>query len=400
MGKYNFDEIIKRNNTNCEKHDGMKDVYPLSDEDTIPLWVADMDFPCSDEIINSIKERLLNPILGYTFISSDNEYLSAVKYWLKEKHDFLVDDDEIFFSPGIVPAIGIVINALTEENDSVIINQPVYTPFIKIVKANNRKLVNSSLIQNKDGEYVLDFEDFENKIIENDVKLYILCSPHNPMGKVWTKDELLKIGEICKKHNVIVFSDEIHGDITRKGIKHIPIASVFDKDDIFITGTAPSKTFNIPGMKVSNIIIRNEEYKKKWKEYIVNKIHISDPNVFVPSLVKAAYKKSDDWYYYMLEYVENNFKMVKDFITKHLPDVGFEIPDATYLGWLDLNKYDIDYEKLSDLFVTKGGFAVQHGKQFGEEGIGYFRINVGISNKLLMKAMIGMKEVLKDIPLK
>ncbi len=265
--KYDFDKIIDRRNTNSEKYDSLKRAYPLSDENTIPLWVADMDFPCSDAIIESIKERLLNPVLGYTFVYADDEYKSAVCDWMKDKHDFIIDKKDIYYSGGIVPAMCVLINTLTNEGDSIIVNQPVYTPFMNIVKSNYRNLVNSPLIKDENGNYTLDFDDFEKKIKDNNVKMFLFCSPHNPIGKVWTKDELLKIGEICKKYNVIVFSDEIHCDIVRKGIKHIPIASLFEDDDIFITGTAPSKTFNIPGMKVSNIIIKNEEYKSKWKYY-------------------------------------------------------------------------------------------------------------------------------------
>ena len=398
--KYDFDKIIDRRNTNCEKYDSLKRAYPLSDENTIPLWVADMDFPCSDAIIESIKERLLNPVLGYTFVYADDEYKSAVCDWMRDKHDFIIDKKDIYYSGGIVPAMCVLINSLTNEGDNIIANQPVYTPFMNIVKDNNRNLVNSPLVKDENGDYTLDFEDFEKKIKDNNVKMFLFCSPHNPIGKVWRKDELLKIGEICKKYNVIVFSDEIHCDIVRKGIKHIPIASLFENDDIFITGTAPSKTFNIPGMKVSNIIIKNEEYKNKWKLYTQKRLHTADPNVFVPGLVKAAYKESDDWYNYMLEYVEENFKYIKKFVNENLENVGFEIPQATFLGWLDMNKYDIDYKELSDLFVTKGGFAIQHGKQFGEEGVGYFRINVATSRKNIEKAMNGMKEVLKDIPVK
>ena len=202
--KYDFDKIIDRRNTNCEKYDSLKRVYPLSDENTIPLWVADMDFPCSDAIIESIKERLLNPVLGYTFVYADDEYKSAVCDWMRDKHDFIIDKKDIYYSGGIVPAMCVLINSLTNEGDNIIVNQPVYTPFMNIVKDNNRNLVNSPLVKDENGDYTLDFEDFEKKIKDNNVKMFLFCSPHNPIGKVWTKDDIKE----CLEEDGFLPSDE------------------------------------------------------------------------------------------------------------------------------------------------------------------------------------------------
>lgn len=393
--EYNFDEIIERRGTASIKYDFIKETYPLAKEATLPLWVADMDFNVSDAIKEAIIARANKPIFGYSDIKT-KEYSEATIKWMKEKHDYTVKENEIFFSPGIVPAIGLLIMALTKENDSILIQQPVYTPFINLVKENKRNLVNSPLIENKNGCYEIDFNDFENKIINEKVKLFILCSPHNPVGRVWTKDELKQIGEICINHNVIVLSDEIHADITRKDYKHIPIASLFTQDN-FVSLTAPSKTFNIAGLKMSNIIIKNKEIQNKWVDYCSKKLHISDPNCFVHDTLIAAYTKSEDWYNQLLDYLDENMAFINSFIKENLPKAKFNIPEATFLAWIDLREYNVDYDKLSDLFVTKGNFAIQHGSMFGKEGTGFFRLNAGCPREIIKTALTSMKKVLDEL---
>ncbi len=392
----NFDTIINRKNTMCIKHDFIKKAFPLANENTLPLWVADMDFPCSEAIINTLRDRINHGIYGYSSVNSQ-EYYDSIISWYKTKHDYIVKKEDIFYSPGIVPAIGILINILTEEEDAIIINQPVYSPFINLIKNNNRKLINSPLIQDEKGDFNINLKDLEKKIKDNNVKMYILCSPHNPTGGIFTKEELLEIGRICIENDVILLSDEIHCDIVRKGEKHIPIASLFEEHDNFITATAPSKTFNIAGLKLSNIIIKSEEHKEKWKNFIDVKLHTNEPNILVHDTMIAAYTKSEDWYEYMLEYVENNMIYIKNYIDENLPKVKFNIPKASFLCWLDLREYNVDYKELCDIFVVKGNVAIQEGSMFGKEGYGFFRLNAGCSIEIIKEALENIKRTLEDI---
>ena len=394
MKKYDFDAPIERNNTNSIKYDLMKKLYPGSDENTIALWVADMDFRCSDAVIRALNDRVDQAVFGYTTLDGDEEYRDSVIRWFDERYGYGIKREDIFYCPGIVPALSVAVLAYTDPGDAVLINRPVYHPFMSCIKDNGRKIVNVPL-EKKDGGYILDFDRFEKAIVENDVKMYAFCSPHNPVGKVWTKDELSRIGNICRKHGVTVFSDEIHCDITRKGITHIPLDSLFEDDDFIITGTAPSKTFNIPGIALSNIIVKGS-MQERWIKTI-KRLHISTPGVFVPSLLKACYNESSKWYRELLVYLDDNFKLIKKYVDENIPKIRFEIPEGTYLGWMDFTDIDMGPSDLLDLFIKKGGFVIQDGRQFGKEGTGYFRINVATRRANIEKMLHSLEEIINSL---
>lgn len=398
MKKYDFDALVDRTGTGSMKYDLMKKLYPGSDEKTIPLWVADMDFRCSDAILSALHERVDRQIFGYTNLEYDREYYESVAGWFKRVHGCEISTDDIHYCPGIVPAIAIAVNTYTDPGDAVLINRPVYHPFMSSITGNGRKVVNVPLEKKEDGEYLLDMEKLEQAVIDNGIKLYVFCSPHNPVGKVWSENELSMIGEICRRHGVTVFSDEIHADILRNGVKHVMLDSLFPKDDFVITGTAPSKTFNIPGIPLSNIITRGER-EKKWIEGI-RKVHIQTPGAFVPALLKAAYNDSLDWYLELKEYLDENFRLIDGYLKKRIPHVGFQVPDGTYLGWMDFNRFDVDSSSLLNLFIRKGGFIIQDGRQFGKEGDGFFRVNVGTRRENIEKMLESLEVIMKDIPLK
>ena len=299
MGKYNFDTIIDRRGTSCLKHDF--GIARKGRDDLLSLWVADMDFKLPDEILDDIVERTRHGIFGYT--EPDDKYVEAVKGWYKKRFGFEIKEEWITVEPGIVYSIACAIRAFTKPGEAVIIQQPVYYPFMGTILANDRKLVNNQLIY-KDGHYEIDFDDFEKKIVENDVKLFILCSPHNPVGRVWTKEELTRLGDICVSHGVYIFSDEIHSDFVYKGFKHTSFIKLGDKyTDKLVLGTSPSKTFNIAGLQIANIIIPNSETKKLY-DHENDASGYSQGNVLGMTAASSVYAKGEEWLDELLEYLE------------------------------------------------------------------------------------------------
>lgn len=306
---YNFDEIIDRKHTGSIKWDTMKENG--IDEEVIPLWVADMDFKVLPEISDALIKRAMHPIYGYSMIT--DEYYEAVIHWMKTRHDLFLEKEWIVTTPGVVTALKFAIQAYTKEKDSILINKPVYHPFDASICCNNRKVIENQMIL-KDGTYQIDYEDFENKIIEHDVKMFILCNPYNPIGKVWTKEELRKIGELCKKYNVIVVVDEIHQDFVYEGYTHIPFFNVEDSfKDFSIICTAPSKTFNLAAMQTSNIFIANKQLRDQFLE-VKDKNGIMEPNVFGMTACQAAYTYGAKWVDELLVYLQQNIEYLISFL--------------------------------------------------------------------------------------
>lgn len=380
--KYDFDEIIDRRNTDCLKYDfAAEQGMP---EDVLPLWVADMDFRTAPGIIERTVEDAKFGIYGYT--ESKDDYFRAVAAWYEDYFDWKVEKSWLVKTPGIVFAISVAIQALTQKGDAVIIQQPVYYPFSAVIKDNGRTLVNSELVL-REGHYEIDFKDFEQKIIENKVKLFILCSPHNPVGRVWTIEELRKLGEICLKYDVKVVSDEIHSDFVYEGRKHYVFAAVdsaFEQNCIICT--APSKTFNLAGLQASNIFIPNPQIRKAFERQ-VSVVGYSQLNMIGLHACQAAYETGREWLEELKLYLKGNLDYVRDYLEENLTQIKLIEPEGTYLIWLDCRGLGLSEEKLEELIVHKAKLWLDAGTIFGKAGKGFERINIACPRAVLEEAM-------------
>ena len=380
--KYDFDEIIDRRNTDCLKYDfAVERGMPA---DVLPLWVADMDFRTAPGIIQRAEEDAGFGIYGYT--DSKDNYFQAVAAWYQNYFGWKVEKKWLVKTPGVVFAIGMAIQALTKEGDAVMIQQPVYYPFGAVVKDNDRVLVNNALVL-KDGHYEIDFEDFEQKIIQNQVKLFVLCSPHNPVGRVWTIDELRRMGEICLKHDVKIISDEIHSDFVYEGRKHYVFATVdsaFEQNSIICT--APSKTFNLAGLQASNIFIPNPQIRKAFERQI-SAVGYSQLNMIGLHACQAAYETGREWLEELKAYLKGNLDYVRDYLEKNIPHIKLIEPEGTYLIWLDCRGLGLSEEKLEELIVHKAKLWLDAGAIFGKAGEGFERINIACPRAVLEEAM-------------
>lgn len=383
---YDFDKIIERKNTNSLKYDfALERNKP---EDVLPLWVADMDFQTPKEVIDVLVSACNHGIYGYSDVKSN--YFKTVQNWYKKYHNWDLDEKWLIKTPGVVFAITLAIKAFTKENDSVLIQQPVYYPFSESIINNNRKLVNNSL-HYENNKYSIDFEDFEKKIINNNVKLFLLCSPHNPVGRVWSEVELTKLGDICLKHDVIIVSDEIHADFVYSGHKHFVFASIKPEfSNIAITCTAPSKTFNIAGLQVSNIFIENKKLRQEFIKELC-KSGYSQLNTLGLVACQAAYEHGRQWLEELSLYLQSNLNFVREFLNKNIPQVKLIEPEGTYLIWLDFSGLGLSNEELENSIVNKAKLWLDSGAIFGNDGNGFQRINIACSKATLKKALIKLK---------
>lgn len=382
MGQYDFDTYIDRRGTSCIKWDfGME---RKGRDDLLPLWVADMDFKLPDEIVSDITNRASQGVFGYT--DPKDDYFDAVNGWFERRHGFKVDHDWITITHGVVYGIVLAIRAFTEPGEAVMIQQPVYYPFAESVRVNKRKLVNNQLVY-KDGKYEIDFDDFEKKIVEEKVKLFLLCSPHNPVGRVWSRDELIRIADICKRHDVYVFADEIHSDFIYSSFAHTSYMTLGDGyRDKLILGTSPSKTFNMAGLQVANIIIPNKDVREKFRyENMIT--GYSQCNAVGLEATKSVYTKGDKWVDELVEYLEGNLSFVRDFLKEKLPKVKLVEPEGTYLIWLDFSKITDSHKELEDLIVDKAHLWLDPGIIFGKETSLFERINIACPRSILKQAM-------------
>lgn len=378
----NFDEIIDRRNTNSLKYDFAKERN--RPEKILPLWVADMDFRIASPILEDIHAAVNHGIFGYSEVKS--EYFQAVAGWFSSHFNWMPKEEWLIKTPGIVFAIAAAINAFTKEGDAVLIQQPVYYPFKECVLDNNRILVNNQLTY-QDGHYSINFEDFEQKIMENKVKLFLLCSPHNPVGRVWTKEELKRLGEICIKHDVIILSDEIHCDFTYEGHTHTVFASLSEEfANHSIVCTSPTKTFNFAGLQVSNIFIPNEILRKKFKHSIAASGY-SQLNTLGLVATKSAYTKGESWYLELKKYLKDNLNFVRSFLEERIPKIKLVEPEGTYLIWLDCHELGLCNQDLNNLIVYKANLWLDGGYLFGKETTQFERINIACPRATLEKAL-------------
>lgn len=389
-----FDTVINRRNTNCLKYDFA--VYRGKPENVLPLWVADMDFKVSSYIEDAIINQARHGIYGYSEVAE--EYFQVLKNWNYKHYNWNIERKWLVKTPGIVFALAMAVKAFSKKGESVLIQQPVYYPFSEVILDNERNLVDNTLVLQEDGSYKIDFEDFERKIVENNVKLYFLCNPHNPVGRVWTKEELTALGDICLKHKVIVVSDEIHADFDYTG-RHIVFADLKEEyKDISITCMAPSKTFNIAGLQLSNIFIPNRELKQRFKKEIAAAGY-SQLNAVGLVAAKAAYENGEEWYQAMLSYVKDNIEYTRKYLEENLPVLKMTKPEGTYLVWIDFKGLGLSDDELEDLIINKAGLWLDSGLVFGKAGKGFQRINVACPRKNLQLALDKLKSAIDNIAL-
>ncbi len=384
--KYDFDEIIERQGTNSIKYDLREKVF--GQDDIIPMWVADMDFKTPRFIIEALKTRLEHEILGYTF--RGREFYQSIVYWMKNRHNWNIKPEWISFSPGVVPAINISIQAFTNPGDKIIVQPPVYFPFFSAVKGNNRIMLENQL-QYVNGKYYIDFDHLKS-LIDNKVRLLILSNPHNPVGRVWSKEELEKLVQICSENNIIILSDEIHSDLIFPGHKHIPLASVSGQAaDITISFFSPSKTFNLAGLSTSAVISSNEKLLARFNKF-AETMHLNMGNIFGFVALQNAYNKGEEWLSQLLLYLSENMLFTKTFIRNKIPALQLVEPESTYLLWIDFGKLKQPNKEISRLLIDKAKVGLSDGRMFGKGGEGFFRMNIATPKPVIKEALIRIEK--------
>lgn len=377
-----FDQIIDRYNTNSAKFDtAVAQGYPA---DVLPMWVADMDFQAPQCVLDALRKAVDFGIFGYSFVGDG--YFEAVRKWFAERFDWEVQRDWLITTPGVVFALSVVVRALTEPGDAVLVQPPVYYPFFRVVNNNGRTLVESPMLY-EDGKYTIDFADFEAKIVEKDVKLFILCSPHNPACRVWTKEELAKIGSICKKHGVLVLSDEIHCDFTLPGHPHTPfVKACSEMTDSAVICTAPSKSFNIAGLQVSNIFVPGEALREKVRKEMET-VSYDAPNILGMIACRAAYEGGAQWLEECKAYMRQNLEYVRSYLAEHLPKIRLVEPEGTYFAWLDCSDLGLSKEELDDAIIYKGKLWLDSGAIFGACAAQFQRVVLACPKATVEEAM-------------
>lgn len=379
--KYNFDEMIERRGTNCFKWDALLSMYGY--DDLLPMWVADMDFCSPDFVMEAIRRRCDHPVLGYTMPSEG--YWKAVTDWLGNHYNIVASKETLHFIPGIVAGISFALLALTQPNDKVLVTTPVYPPFLNLPRESGRTLVCSPLkIEN--GHFAIDFDDFERKA--EDCKIFIMSNPHNPAGTVWGSDVLMRIADICNRHNVIVISDEIHADLTLPPHKHVSYSTVSTNAcDNSITFMAPSKTFNIAGLGSSVCYVPNPDLRKRFFCWL-DALGVAGGNIFAFTAAEAAFSNGDEWLKQMLDYLKENVFTLQAFLNTHMPKVKAVLPEASYLAWLDFSDYGISHKELAEKLIKEARVALNDGTTFGGEAYECcFRINLGCPKSMLLDAL-------------
>ncbi|MGG7620148.1 MalY/PatB family protein [Bacillus coreaensis] len=384
MTTYDFDKVIDRNNTGSVKWGLLHDVFGSSN--LHPMWVADMDFSPPAEVTNAIRKRLEHEIFGYTFVSPSVG--KAIQAWVKIRHHWEIRQAWITYSSGVVPTISTAVRAFTSVGDKVMLQSPVYTPFFSMVEKNERVVVNSPL-KNVNNRYEIDFEDFEAKLKEG-VKLFILCNPHNPSGRVWKKEELLQIGELCKKYNCLILADEIHSDLVFEGNTHVPIASLEDFADFVVTCIAPSKTFNLAGLQASAVITSNQKLRELFQDE-QQKQGFHTLNTFGIVGMEAAYLHGETWLTEALAYIAENIRYVQEFLEAELPQIKMMQPEGTYLIWMDCRELGLSDDDLKKVLIEKGKIGLEPGPKYGAGGEGFVRMNVACSKEHVVEGLERLK---------
>jgi len=388
MKKYNFDEIVDRINTNCLKYDARNSFF--GNPDVLPLWVADMDFRTPDFIVEAIKKRAEHEIFGYTFRTE--AYTQSIVNWLKNRHNWAIRPEWISFSPGVVAGLTLAIEALSDAGEGVIVQPPVYFPFFDSVKGSGRQLIENPL-KLENGRYYFDLEDLRSKITPA-TKLLLLSNPHNPGGMAWTREELSSLTQICLDHKIVIISDEIHSDLIFDGHKHTPVASISEEvAQNSITLMAPSKTFNTAGLTTSFLVIPNKRHFVAY-ERVMRLPHLHMGNIFGTIALEAAYTHGQNWLSQLLTYLQENYQALETFFNEKLPEVKVMRPEATYLIWIDFSAYGLTDEALNQKLID-AGVGLNRGTQFGKQGAGFMRINIGCPRSILQAALERIEKAFK-----
>lgn len=391
---YDFDKIVERRNTNAMNTDGFRQyifhddgtmTFPFKDEEFVRMWVADMEFETPEVIRNAMKDRIDKGIFGYTKVF-DPEYYKAFEGWCNRRYGWTFPKEQLVTSPGIIPALYELVGYITAPDEKVLAVTPSYAYFKHAADFNGRELVCSDLI-NKDGYYTMDMDDLAEKAADPKTTLCIFCNPHNPTGRVWTEDELKAFGDICKKNNLWVISDEIHCDLTRKGMQHTPLGKVMPDYGRLITCMAPSKTFNMAGLMFSNVIIRDSGLMSTWKAR-----HYDFENPISIAAAQAAYQHGEDWLNELHDYLDKNFAFTGEFLKKNLPDAKYQVSEATYLAWVDLSAYFTPDEDLPMFFANEAGVLLEGGDMFVQNSDCFIRLNLACPKSVLEE---GLKRIAK-----
>lgn len=386
--QWNFDEVLERSGTDSVQYDLRKMLFGR--EDVLPMWVADMDFKTPAFIMEAIRKRADHEILGYSI--RNEAYHQALMDWVKERHQWEIEKDWILFSPGVVPALSMLVMALTEPGDKVIVQPPVYFPFFSSVKQNKRRLLRNPLIW-KENQYVMDLDQLR-AAIDDKTRMLFLCHPHNPVGRAWTEKELRDLAGICLEQNIIMVSDEIHCDLVLPGHTHLPLASLSDEIAAqTITCMAPSKTFNLAGLATSHVIISDEKLRTRFNA-ILEQVHVGMGNIFGAVAAEAAYRFGNEWREQMLQYVQENVDFLDVYLKTHIPEIRMIRPEATYMAWLDCREMGMEDQGLKDFMIFKAGLGLNDGPMFGEGGSGYQRINLACPRTKVIKAAHQLREAI------
>jgi cystathionine beta-lyase len=383
MSKINFDAITERRGTDSLKYDcAARRGMP---EGLIPLWVADMDFKTPDPVVGALRDAAEHGVFGYTVPGPD--YYEALTRWFAIQHDYSIDPNHVTLTPGVVFALAQAVRAFTKQGDAVLVQRPVYYPFMEVIEDNGRRLVNNALVQRDDGTYGVDFDDFERRLAEDRPKVFLLCSPHNPVGRVWTRDELARMGECCLKYGCLVVSDEIHCDFVYPGHAHTVFSNVreaFRGNSVICT--APSKTFNLAGLQISNIVIEDPRLRRRFRHEIAASGY-SQPGLMGIRACRVAYAEGGPWLEELKVYLLGNLNFIRSYLEAHVPRIKLIEPEGTYLPWLDFRALGLTQEKTDDLLVKKAGVWLDTGTMFGPEGEGFQRINIACPRAVLEAAL-------------
>lgn len=391
MMKYDFDKIIDRSNTSSVKWDGRENMFGT--QEVIPMWVADMDFEAPPGVIEALKKRIDHKVFGYTFESED--YFSAIINWFEKRHGWKIRKDWISYTGGVIPGLSFSVQAFTEPGDEVIVQPPVYRPFYNSISQNKRTILRNALVQ-EGNQYHMDPEDLKEKISDK-TKLFFLCNPHNPAGKVWKKQELETIGRICLENDILIVSDEIHFDIAYSGHPHTPIATLSEElAKQTITLTSPAKTFNLQGLQSAYAVISNDSLRRRF-DHVLSRSGIFMNNTLSIEASKAAYGTAGEWLEQLLTYLEGNRDYLLEFIEREIPEINCFYPEGTYIAWLDCRKFSEKAGEPGEFFAREAGVGLIDGKEFGKEGDGFVRLNFACPRSRLEKALNQMKKAVKNI---
>ncbi|MWV46961.1 putative C-S lyase [Paenibacillus sp. HJL G12] len=378
----NFDKQITRNLTGCDKWDGMQHIFGTTD--ALPMWVADMDFESPPSVIEAMQKRVEHGVFGYTM--QTDEYKNSIVNWMKQRHGWEVEPEWLVFCPGVVPALSFAVQAFTHPGDKVVIQPPVYPPFHSVVKDHGRELVLNPL-KFENGQYSMDLEALEHILDNQQIKMLILCSPHNPVGRVWTRGELEALVDLCARHDVLIVSDEIHADLVYDKSTHIPLANISDEaKNRSIICTSPSKTFNIAGLNTSNIIIPDPQIRKTFQKAL-QLYHVGSISAIGSTAAEAAYTDGGEWLDDVLAYLQQNIEYVIEYVEKHIPEIKVGNPEATYLLWMDFRCLGMTPAETADFLLTKAKLALNNGSAFGQGGAGFMRMNVACPKSTVVEAM-------------